>query len=49
MLHKFVWEIDELPTHEFDDWMDYLDWKHEQEKKAQKKAGNKQGKNIQTY
>lgn len=51
-LHKFVYEIEEMPADEYDDWFAYFDWKAKEEKKAQEKAQRKSksgGKHIQTY
>ena len=41
-LNKFHYEILELPCEEFDKWVKYFDWKHEQQKKADKKNNPKQ-------
>lgn len=37
MLHKFVYEIQELPCDEYDKWFSYFEYKAKQEKKARKK------------
>jgi hypothetical protein len=38
-----VWEVDELPVEEYDNWYTYLKWKHDQEDKAKKKGPQKKG------
>jgi hypothetical protein len=43
MLGKFVWEVDDLPVDEYDNWYLYLQWKNEQEEKARKKQSPKKG------
>lgn len=43
-LHKFPWEVEELPCDEYDRIITYMKWRNDQEKAAQKKANKKGGR-----
>lgn len=46
-LHKFRWEVLEMPCDEFDDWQQYFEQKHEREKKqVEKETKSKSGKKV---
>lgn len=45
-----AWEVEtEMPPEEFHEWLTYLQWKAETEKKAADKAKNKTGRGRRSF